>query len=285
MSPTEAELRAFLHEGEGDVPDATSAISRALRVRYERRRRLNVVLSSAAVVAVVATGLTFLFTRTGDESGGSSGSAAGGLAVGGSAASAPLRHGTASGRVPDLAPVPPAKRPASGAPTGGSGGGGVAGSYSDAARSAHAAVAGVPCPMSPTSYVLPGGGGLPSYGAKQPMFARRPVGMKLCAYSLVSRNRPESKVLSTSATRTLARIIEKSAALPGPARMCPDRAADANRRIEIISADAAGRRLRPVTITFQTCGQARVTNGTSVRYLYRLPPWLQKLVAPGSPAR
>jgi hypothetical protein len=281
MSPTEAELRAFLHDGEGDLPDATSAISQALRVRYERRRRINTAISSAAVVAVVATGLTFLFTRQSDESGGSAG------AAGGLAATAPAAHGGVRSAAAPKAPAPsPAPPPLQGGPVAGSGGGGrTAGGFSEHARAAHALVSTVSCPASPTSYALPGGGGLSTYGANQPMFAHRPVGMKVCAYSLVSRPQPKSLVLSAAATRTMTRIIEKSSPLPGPSRMCPDRPADANRRIEIISADASGRRLRAVTITFQTCGPARVTNGTSVRYLYRLPAAVQKLVGPGLPAR
>jgi hypothetical protein len=283
MSPTEAELRAFLHDGEGDVPDATSAISRALRVRYERRRRIHTAISSAAVVAVVATGLTFLFTRQSDENGGGSAGAAGGVA-----ASAPEAHAGASAPLASKAAIPSPASTKHGGVVSGTGGGGVGsagGAYRSDAHSAQAAVSSVSCPTSPTSYALPGGGGLTTYGAKQPMFARRPAGMKLCAYSLVSRLQPRSLVLSAAATRTMTRIIEKSSPLPGPSRMCPDRPADANRRIEIISADATGHRLRAVTITFQTCGPARVTNGTSVRYLYRLPAAVQKLVGPGLPAR
>jgi hypothetical protein len=289
VSPTEAELRAFLHEGEGEVPDATSAISRAVRVRYERRRRITVMASSAAVVAVIATGLSFLVANTGDETAG--GNSAAPLA-GGAAAGTPAHAGASAaphGAV-TKAPVamPTDKRDSAPAPSGGgrvTGGAGGGTSFRGDARALQSAVAGIACPPSPASYALPGGGGLNSYGAGQPMFARRPAAIKLCSYSLVSRSGPESVVLSAGATGRLTRAIERSPSLPGPSRMCPARAADANRRIQLISVDASGRRLRPVTISFDSCGPARVTNGTSVRYLDRVPPALRKLVEPGSPAR
>ena len=103
MSPSEAQLRAALHDGEGDRPDADQLISRALRIRRDRRRRYQTIAGGLAAAAVVGVGTTVLVTLDGnggkDVASGSAADkrAAAAPAYGSAASDAPYAQSTSGG--------------------------------------------------------------------------------------------------------------------------------------------------------------------------------------------
>ena len=110
MSPTENDLRAALHDGEGDGIDPTRAMLAGERVRARRRTRLMNSVGTAVVVAAVATGGSFLVGHQSTDHGSSSGDRAAkqpppsaANAAGG--ASAPEANTGASGRAPALSVI------------------------------------------------------------------------------------------------------------------------------------------------------------------------------------
>lgn len=56
MSPSESELRAALHDGEGERPDPDAVIERARTARHQRRVRAGAAAASALAVAGIAVG-------------------------------------------------------------------------------------------------------------------------------------------------------------------------------------------------------------------------------------
>jgi hypothetical protein len=147
MSPSESDLRAALHDGEGGGgPNVDSVIFRAQAVAAQRRIRL---MSGAAIMAVVlgsGVGIGYL-AGSGNESGGSN-SAAGGAGA--------------------------AQAPAGSAARSGSGRNAAHGAVSDASQ--------VPCPKAFPDYRLPGGGGLDQFGAHGPLFTKPVTSVVVCAY-------------------------------------------------------------------------------------------------------
>src|SRR4051812_11297429 len=151
MSPSESELRAALHHGEGDSPDAGKLIAHAADLRRERTRRVNTVLAGTAGVALVglfADGLTAL---RGDDSGASADRA------GGAALSRP-NAGSA------LPAAVSARGSASSASSAGTSGGVD------------------PCPAEPAHYALPGGGGSGQFGSTDPLLPDDVTSLRLCGY-------------------------------------------------------------------------------------------------------
>lgn len=81
MSPSEADLRAALRDGEGDGFSADRVVIAAQRRRAQRRTRLLTTAASVVVVAAIGGGITAI-ARSGsnDQSGASNGGAKGPLA-------------------------------------------------------------------------------------------------------------------------------------------------------------------------------------------------------------
>ena len=142
MGPNEAQLRAALHEGEGESLDAAALISHAVQVRRERRRRVTSIVGAVVVVAVVGLGTAGLVAlgRGGDH--GAASSVAGGAArssVAGGNGKAPVSRAAVQ---PSVATIP------------------------------------VPaCPATPMRYRLP-----TSQNVKEPLFERPVAAMRVCAY-------------------------------------------------------------------------------------------------------
>jgi hypothetical protein len=261
VSPNEAQLRAFLHDGEGDAPDANVLISHAQRVRRDRHRRITSIASGTAVVAVVVTGVGFLISGARDNE--NAGSAGGGNAAG-SAASAAASNGAADKQAPVAAP----HRTADGF----------------RAEAAPSSAAQLRCPAAPLHYMLPGGGGLGAYGSSEKLFAS-PVGaMKLCSYPVVSSQGPVATTLTGADARHFAATLEAAPVTNGTTPR-PGCASDAlvGRQIEVLAVDSAGRRIKPVVITVGMCGSSKATNGTAVRYLDRVPQVARRQLFAKSP--
>src|SRR5439155_8122953 len=134
MSPSESDLRAALHDGEGGNLDVDQLILGARAHAAQRRMRL---LSTAAVVAVVAS-----------------------AGVGGAAL---LRSG--SSPESDAGEKAANRSHSAYDATAGN-------KRADAVPGAQGAASGVPCPSSPPNYLLPGGGGTTQFGAPGPLFSK-----------------------------------------------------------------------------------------------------------------
>jgi hypothetical protein len=116
MSPNEFQLRAVLHEGEGEDLDANRIIARARAIRHERRVRF---ASVAAVVAVVtgvgvAGGLALTDNQHGSSSSRAEKRAAGGNGSSNFDSGASAPHAVSSGTCP--ATVPQLLLPGGGSP-------------------------------------------------------------------------------------------------------------------------------------------------------------------------
>ena len=227
MSPSESELRAALHEGEGGAPDADLVIARALRVRYQRRRLITSVASAAAVVAVVAVGGTLL-ARTGtDESAGS-----------GNGGGAALQDGNSGPARGANSPVPAAPDPAK----------------------QSAAASDIACAAQFPRLVLPGGGGTSQFGADEPLFSAPVAAMKICVYGPTAAL-VEQTVLSASTASTVAAQLESGDPTNRP--NCPTTSDEGDLAVHAVT--SAGTPLPVVTVGLGCPFQA--TNGTAVRWL------------------
>lgn len=246
MSPNEAQLRAFLHDGEGDVPDASSLISHATHVQYVRRRRIHAIAGGTAAVAVLAT-VTSLLVGLGSN--GEQGGSSGGLAepaVGGA------NHRS------DLT-VPGPKKHDKNAPGGASGSSTGFGVMSGTEATAN-------CTPSPVHYQLPNSS---PPNAAAAMFARSPNGITLCTYP--SKGRTVARPLGVGLVHRLARIIETSPSVPAPDRSCPTVSPGTARTVDLHAVDVAGKPIRTIVLTRVGCNAIEATNGTAVRYLSAAP--------------
>jgi hypothetical protein len=249
MAPSEFDLRAALREGEGDGPDADLLIAAGQTRRAQRRTRL---LSTAIVIAVVGGG-AFGATQLGgsSESGGGSAAAAGGQPA--------TAHGDAFHRR--------AQRNEGYAPVGGA---------LSVPQQQMKAMAGISCPSAAPDYLLPGGGGLTTYGASGRLFTRPVASVVVCAYGTTLATsdsptpRPARLELAGAQAELLARSLEL-AKLKSTAASCdvvPDRFA-------VIGVDASGKRDASTVSAELGCG-GKVTNGTAVRYEWTPPPDLAR---------
>lgn len=259
MGPNEAQLRAALHDGEGELLDAGRLIAHGHRARETRRRRITSIATSAAVVAVVGVGVTAMITVGHDSENAGSG---GGQSIPGAAAGA--NPGTAHGGT-GLTAAP--RGPAASATK-------SANAYAaDGKARATTTAAGLTCPNSATRYLLPGGGGLGEFGSDEPLFARAVSAMKVCVYQGGVGRVRTSAVISGQPAADLAAKLEAAPAKPD--RQCAGTTTLLG-QTELLAVDSRGRAMKPVVITVSCVSQ--VTNGTAVRYVDGLPDRIARLI-------
>jgi hypothetical protein len=254
MAPSEFDLRAALREGEGAGPDADLLIAAGQTRRAQRRTRL---LSAAGVIIVVGGG-AFGATQLGGRDG-----------SGGGSSVAAAHGGQPRGPMQRLALRPNAhSNEAYGSANGGA--------AADVTSPAQAKLADISCPSAAPDYLLPGGGGLNSYGASGRLFARPVASVVVCAYGTTfamsdsPTPRPARLELAGPQAELLARSLEL-AKLKSTAASCnvvPDRFA-------VIGVDASGKRDASTVSAELGCG-GKVTNGTAVRYEWTPPPDLAR---------
>jgi hypothetical protein len=73
MSPSESQLRAALHHGEGEPVDAGAVIARARAARHDRRVRMASVAAAVAIVGAVGTGGGLLLSGSDNTATGTAG--------------------------------------------------------------------------------------------------------------------------------------------------------------------------------------------------------------------
>ena len=256
MSPSEADLRAALREGEGDGVDANDII---WSVRHTRARRRSMLLSAAAaviVVAATAAGVTALVHGAGSPNG-ASGAAAQGNGNGGGTAAA----GSSSTSVPARTHPQPAL------PGGG-------------AREPGMEIA-------PRCGVL-GGPASPGRARASGSLVPGPVReFFVCAYSNFpppSPAMPPHVRITGPAARQIAESLRKLTANSMPPD-CPEVSSSGNTAINLLPISPTGRQLPDITVKIglPACATT-VTNGPITRYGWRLPPSVKALLPrPGEP--
>lgn len=242
MSPSESQLRAALHEGEGQGLDAGLLIVHANRLRRERRRRINQVAGATLVVGVVGAGFGLLTGGgSNDQAGGSSGGSA---TVRQQASRAAGVGGGAYGSA-KVVPAP--------------------------ASSANYSVAGS-CPSVPDHIALPEG--VTKDEASGPLLPRDAAAIHACGYPNGTRAR--TLVLRSAQASALAATLDAAPITPGRAvRSCTND--EPTGTVELLAVDSAGRRAKPVVITV-VCPNAVATNGVATRYLTVAPAVLRDLL-------
>ena len=259
MSPSEADLRAALRDGEGDDLDVDRIVAGGRAVRAQRRARVMTTAAVTVLVAGLGTGVALLNNGNGDT--GSSSKAGGGTSF--------------DQRQTDSA---------NGGANGGAGGSSV-GIPPKAA--AGAAVADVRCPTTLPDYRLPGGGSPGQFGADGPLFRGSVVSVVVCAYgtpSAASTARPQRLVLTDGAARAVVDSLEK-APQTKPTGACPMlRTADAQ-ALALLGISAEGKVVDTVTTTVgDPACSVRVTNGTALRYRWLPPTVLRTALAQVNPS-
>lgn len=276
MSPTERELRAALHEGEGDPIDAGQVIAHAAGVRRaQRAQRRQWAAIGATVVAIagLTTGGVWWAHGVGDnETHGASN--AGSAAFGAAGSTAGSTAGSSAG-------------PAAG------GGTEAAGSQAAAATSAAASSAATDGPIAPGPLAdaakvacpttLPTSNGLtPTTGA----LVSGPVeAIKVCAYAddhhpLTAADGSQLSAIYTGATATeLAVSLNAASSSPVPVPACAVVPGQRGELTVLIPIDTGGRAGRPVVAVQQTCVEPTVTNGATIRYGWTAPASLSDFLA------
>ncbi|HKC26927.1 MAG TPA: hypothetical protein VKB75_02840 [Jatrophihabitans sp.] len=260
MSPSEFDLRAALHDDDGNgALDVDQLIFAARAHRSQRRTR---ILSTAAVVvAVAALGVGGgLLAGQGNSPGPTSG-----------AAQANRDNAAAS----------------NGKAAGGSGTGfGSAGSASRQAPAGASLSGNAGCPTTLRSPAQ-------ASAASGPLFSEPVQSVVVCAYNAILAPRATSQtprghtVLRGAQATQLVNSLE-NAPTRRPQTMCPDMIrADAS-RFAFIGLGANGTHAGTVTTTAVNAGcGAQITNGTVTRYAWTPPSSLQPTLArlaPGTPA-
>lgn len=262
MSPSEGQLRAALHEGEGDTVDAGALIEHASWVRRERRRRVYMAAGAAAAVAVIGVGVASFVGGGGHRTESAEGATAQqqGSTAG---AGAPLASRAAGGRhdaaIPGGQPRPDVM---------------------------HRRAPGE-CPATAPRYVLPGGGGSGQFGASGPLFTHDVKKIVVCAYPAAAAQGVRRIELGAKQSADLAESLESSpASMTITGRKCAN-VDTLGGTLDLMASDANGVASKPVLITLG-CPRNTATNGTAVRYVAELPRRLIGLLSiaqPQSPNR
>lgn len=280
MSPNEAQLRAALHEGEGESVNAGALISHAVGVRRERRRRVYLAAGAAVAVAGVGVGIAALTNVAGHDNSTASGAnaradrAAHALSRPSAAAPPPTPvHGTASaaggaaitpnmkkssatekGNVPPPSPAGPLSAPPG-------------------------------CPATVARLFLPGGGGSGQFGASEQLFTHRVAKIVVCGYP-AKASASVRRVTLRGGDATAAAAALESAPTTYRAGTCPGAEPALSGKLELLATGPNGTRSRPVVVTVGC--RTTATNGTAVRYLDSLPTRFLRLLRTGiteSPVR
>jgi hypothetical protein len=170
VSPSEFDLRAALHEGEGDRLDPDSVLAAARGARRERRVRLASVAGAVLVVGGIGAGVGISNLR----------SSPGPNADGGPANTFGTHHG------PN---VPTGSRPTT---------------------SVQAVLHRITCPRTPVQLALPGGGGTNQFGAHSSLFGQPVAAIKVCVYRSLEGTHPRSLVLWHAAAQELATSLDSA---------------------------------------------------------------------------
>jgi hypothetical protein len=251
VSPSEADLRAALREGEGDGVDPHDII---FAVRQARARRRTVLLSAAAAVVFVggaAAGVSAL-VNAGSPNGSGTNSVVG-ASENAAAASGPHRAPQASANQAHNPPLEPGfdistacAKPAAASPTG---------SGSSADRSGQL----LPGPVQRFIVCT-----YANFAGPQSTASAQPV------------------VVTGPAASSLARSLRTATATAIPPR-CPMVASTGNIALRLIPVAPGNRRLPPLiaTVGLPACA-SNVSNGVIIRYGWRLPPDVRALLHLGT---
>lgn len=248
MSPSEADLRAALREGEGDGVDPYDIIFAA---RQQRAHRRTVLLSAAAAVIFVggaaAGGAALINAGNPSTTGGGNGAGLADQAAG--------IHANASTR----GAMPNASAPEHGTMN----------------RPAEPLI---PLCLTPQIRRTPTSGGTKTSG---PLLVSPVQSFIICEYSVTSLRNTRSAaplVVSGAAARSLVASLANTATTPVPPT-CPLNKPEAGLALTMTPVAPDGRHLTPLTamITKPEC-TTTVSNGTSIRYGWQVPPRIFKLL-------
>jgi hypothetical protein len=247
MSPSESELRSFLHGGEGDPIDPDALIAHARGVRHNRRVRLASVAAAVIAVGAVGTGTLVL-------SGGNSATSSADRQ-----ANVPPNLQSQATDAPGLThPVLPKTNTSPG-------------SGEEA------------CPAIPLRLMLPGGGGTGQFGGDAPLFDGTVSSMQICGYAAASLSGQVAFSDATVLTGDQANEIATSlnaASTTRVIRHCPIRQ---TRELIIYATSQSGATMKPVVVDYSSCAPF-ATNGTAARYDWVPPkdvgPTLTDLMTP-----
>lgn len=242
MAPSEFELRAALHDGEGEGVDAGRVIARARAVRATRRTRWATVAATVVVAGALGTGIGALAHYGGSESAGS----AGGANAADSAA------GAEAGAQAGAAAPQPAAPPATGE---------FHGPAQVPEKGSKVCEDTLPVATTPPA------AGPGSSGPLLPPDTEAVIvcGYRIAASGAIARHHHQDKLVG-SAAHELAHSLNSA---PGRPASCPALPARTMLSITVNRPDIAPH--HPVIITYDsTCG-ATATDGTAVRYNWTPP--------------
>lgn len=249
MSPSEADLRAALREGEGDGVDPYDIIFAA---RQQRAHRRTVLLSAAAAVIFVggaaAGGAALINAGNPSTTGGGNGAGNAAQAAGRSAALPSIVRQGSHQLIPEHGTM---NRPAE--PL-------------------------IPLCLTPQIRRTPTSGGTKTSG---PLLVSPVQSFIICEYSVTSLRNTRSAaplVVSGAAARSLVASLANTATTPVPPT-CPLNKPEAGLALTMTPVAPDGRHLTPLTamITKPEC-TTTVSNGTSIRYGWQVPPRIFKLL-------
>ena len=236
MSPSESDLRAALHDGEGEPLDADRMIAAGRAQHARRRAKVRTGIVSAVVVTgVVGIGAAVLSSTqgTGRESAGANRAASSAVVPDARTAAPPAARSTkpnvAAGRAEATGPVP-AVNPAAACPT--------------------------TAPRVPAPAVA---------NPAAPLFPKPVASVLVCAYAPAA-NKPAAVTLTGETAQQLVDSLE-TAARTKPSGACPSFVLADQRQLTIIARSTDGTALPPVTTTLNAPAcRVVVTNGAAVRY-------------------
>lgn len=260
MSPNEFQLRAALHDGEGDRVDPERVILRVQRARRERRARLLSVAAAIIVVGGVATGGTYLLSGSHNEDAGSASTNGGGAPQG--------ANGAAS-----EAPAAPSPAAAGTSRAGGADFNGQTTGAPAAPPAVRATLQQLSCPPTRPTLTPP----TSAYHAG-PLFAHVVTALKVCGYPHGSTGVGGSLELTGSAAHDLAASLARASTGP-PKTLCVGNPAEAA-GLYLVAVTRAGAPMSPVRVDMD-CG-ATIFTDTAIRYLWRPPVEIAALLAPSA---
>lgn len=249
MSPSEADLRAALREGEGDRVDPYDII---FAVRQRRAHRRTVLLSAAAAVIFVggaaAGGAALLSGGNGSNGDTGAGGAGGGIAAG-------------AGSVTSNAGPPISSRSAP---------------HGDTVAKPDLRF--TPACVTPQVRRVPTNNGSEPSG---PLLTGPVKGFIVCTYPFFNGQSAQATapvVVSGAAARSLVTSLESTTAGPMPTS-CPVITSTGHLMLTMAPVTPDGQRLAPLsaTITAPACSTS-ITNGHTTRYGWKIPPRVAALL-------